>query len=105
MDPLRSQMQNIPASFVGLRVAIRASVFAAGMCARGSAPLLAQTTYSYVQIDGPKSTFTEGRGINDNGEVVGEFSTTSNKGVTTTTGFLYNSAGRLVSFIPRGVNY
>jgi probable HAF family extracellular repeat protein len=102
---MRSQMQNKPASFVGLNVVIRASVLAVGMCALGSALLLAQTTYNYVQIDGPRSTFTEARGLNDNGEVVGEFNTTSNKGVTTTTGFLYNAAGRLVTFIPRGVDF
>jgi probable HAF family extracellular repeat protein len=97
-------MQNKAASFVGLRVAIRTSVFVAGLCALGSAPLFAQPTYTYTQIDGPKSTFTEGRGINDNGEVVGEF-TTSAKGVSTTTGFLYNTMGRLVTFIPRGSSY
>jgi probable HAF family extracellular repeat protein len=93
-------MQNKAASFVGLR----ASVLVAGLCALGSAQLFAQTTYTYAQIDGPKSTFTEGRGISDNGDVVGEFSTTSNKGVTTTTGFLYSAMGRLDTFIPRGSN-
>ena len=97
-------MQDQAASFTSLRPAIRTAVLAAGVCGLGSAPLFAQT-YTYTQIDGPKSTFTEGRGINDNGEVVGEFSTTSNKGVTTTTGFLYNTMGRMIPFSPRGVSY
>ena len=69
----------------------------------GQPPLFAQT-YTFTQIDGPKSTFTEARGINDNGEAVGEFSTTTNKGVTTTTGFLYNTMGRMISFGPRGAS-
>jgi probable HAF family extracellular repeat protein len=98
-------MQNKAPSFVGLSVAVRISVLVAGACGLASAPLFAQTTYSFTQIDGPKSTFTEARGISDNGDVVGEFNTTSAKGVQTTTGFLYNAAGRMDTFIPRGVNY
>lgn len=97
-------MQNKASSFIGLRDAIRTSVLVAGMCSFGSAPLFAQSTYTFTQIDGPKSTFTEARGISDTGEVVGEFNTTSAKGVQTTTGFLYNTVGRMDTFIPRGVN-
>lgn len=95
-------MQKNVAHATGLSFALRTALLVAGLHAVTSVPLFAQS-YTFTQIDGPNSTFTEGRGINDNGEIVGEFTATSSKGVTTTTGFLYNSRGRLTTFIPRGV--
>ncbi len=77
-------------------------VFAVGVLALSPSLLVAQQTYTFTQIDAPNSTFTEGRAINDKGEIVGEFNTTSKKGTLSTTAFAYSAKGRLTTFAAKG---
>jgi probable HAF family extracellular repeat protein len=77
-------------------------VVAVGVLALSPLPLFAQQTYTFTQVDAPNSTLTEGRAINDKGEIVGQFDTTSKKGVQSTTAFAYSAKGRLTTFAAKG---
>jgi probable HAF family extracellular repeat protein len=93
-------MQKNAVRSIGLTAVLRTALLVAGVLALGGSPAFAQG-YTFTQLDVPRSTMTEPRAINDNGEVVGE--ATNAKAVTT--GFLYNSMGHFVTFSPKGSTY